>query len=483
MLIQKNRIIYVMGSIFFILFSIFTMIGGLCTGNIQLMCLAVFCIWIGTFLVSLSKEQRNFIFIFLLITFFIFLLSRVMVRWITLNSVYMPFNETTMVHIYTLLYISLAGLLVGSFGKIQIKNANNFLSMDFGNNIDLVLLRKIVAPITVMSGFAQLATTIERIFYYQVGMGGALRISFSSVLPSIVTRFSNIYILMMAIYLATFPSKKGCMKIFFQYLIINALKMIYGSRSDFMLGIMFLLLYFIIRERLENEEEDWIGKKEIGITLISIPLLIVLIVFVGSYRIGGKFQFTSFTRTLFDFFESQGTSIDVLGYAYEKADMLPKNHFLYLIDNTYTFFATNPISSFLFGTHNYPVNTVERALYGTSLDQTLYYIINPVSYLNGFGCGSSYVAETYLAFGYVGTFIFNIVFSYVLNKINDYSYQSFLKNVLLFVFLQSLFFIPRSGFDDFVGDFATVTHIFIMIGIWCMYNILINRKNKNLRSE
>ena len=128
------------------------------------------------------------------------------------------------------------------------------------------------------------------------------------------------------------------------------------------------------------------------------------------------------------------------------------------------------------------VNTVERAIYGTSLDQSLYYIINRVSYLNGNGCGSSYIAETYLAFGYLGTFLFNIILANVLNKIDVYGYSKFWKNVLVLIFILSLFFIPRSGFDDFVGEFASATHILVIMFVWLIYKDRLGKRGRERRS-
>lgn len=172
----------------------------------------------------------------------------------------------------------------------------------------------------------------------------------------------------------------------------------------------------------------------------------------------------------------------MLGYAYENAEKLTQPHFLYLFDDTYTFLTANPISRIFTDRHIYTVNTVERAIYGTSLDQSLYYIINKVSYLNGNGCGSSYIAETYLAFGYLGTFFFNVVLANVLNKIDRYAYNNFWKNVLLLIFLLSLFFIPRSGFDDFVGEFASATHILLIMCIWLIYKDQLAKQRMKRRS-
>ena len=473
-MIQRRRLPFAFAHVVLLIFSAFCVIYGLIYSDICILSLSAFLIWGAAVLGAFSKNDRNVVYIFFLATFFLFLLSRTMVRWISNGEVYTPFRTETMIHIYLLIVISLAGLIAGNYVNLGFGKKNEpSRTQYFLNTKNMEALRKVAAPLVLLTGVAQLVVVLERAAFYQVGFGGAMRVSFSSNLPSIVLRASYEYTLLFCIYLATMPKKKEATAYIFQYLAISAIKMVYGSRCDFILGLMFVLVYFIIRDRINERYQltdvKWVGKKEITITLVSIPVLVILLTFIGTYRVGGSFHFTTFSDVLLDFFEAQGTSINVLGYAYENADKLTQPHFLYLFDDTYTFLVANPISSIFTGKHVYLVNTVERALNGTSLDQSLYYIINRESYLNGNGCGSSYVAETYLAFGYVGSFLFNVVLANVLNKINGYGYSSLWKNVLLLIFVLSVFFIPRSGFDDFVGEFASVTHILVMAAVWFLY--------------
>ena len=480
--IQKQKMPVAFMSIVILMLSLFYCVIGLIHSDIGSLSISAFLMWTAAMLGAFSKSDWNIIYIFFLITFFLFLLSRTMVRWISYGEIYTPFRTETMMHIYLLIIVTLAGLIVGNYVEFSFGRKQRDENQYFFNTDKMDALQKVVAPLVAVTGLAQLLVVLERAAFYQVGFGGAMRVSFSSNLPIIVLRISYEYTLLFCIYLATLPKKKEAFWFILQYLALCAIKMVYGSRCDFILGLMFVLVYFVIRDRINNryklEDVKWIGRKEIIITVFSIPLLVILLTFIGVYRVGGTFKFTTFSNVLLDFFESQGTSINVLGYAYENANKLTQPHFLYLFDDTYTFLVANPISSLFTGKHVYLVNTVERALNGTSLDQSLYYIINSESYLRGNGCGSSYVAETYLAFGYVGSFLFNIVLANVMNKINGYGYSSLWKNVLLLIFVLSVFFIPRAGFDDFVGEFASVTHVLVILAVWMLYRNRLIRKSK-----
>ena len=106
-----------------------------------------------------------------------------------------------------------------------------------------------------------------------------MRVSFSSGLPSLLLSISYEYTLLFCIYLATMPKKREALGFIGQYLFIAAIKMVYGSRCDFILGLMFVLVYFVIRDRINEKynlaETQWFGKREKTITLVSIPVLII----------------------------------------------------------------------------------------------------------------------------------------------------------------------------------------------------------------
>lgn len=465
--------------------SIVMFIIGLSIQDIGFLSISAFCAWFSALFSETGKPDRNIIYIFFLFTFFIFLLSRIMVRWLQFGEIYEPFSKDVMVMVYSCIVISLFGLMVGSYDKRKFALGKRVLgpeeySEQPGFKGNIALIRQLSGIFAVVCGFAYMLTIIERIAFWRItGYGGDLRTSFTTTLPSLVVRASYVYILMFCIYLATMPAKRRCVLILFQYVLCSALKMFYGSRGDFILGLMFILVYFAIRDRLnikyELGETKWVGRSEKTFAIVSIPVLIVLVVFVGYYRTHRFFEFSGLLDTFLDFFESQGTSVNVIGYTDIYKNQFTQPKFLYLFDRTYEFLTTNPIASFITGRHSYAANTVERAKYGTSLGMTLYYNINSYSYLAGNGSGTSYVAEAWLGYGYLGLFIVNIFLSRVMIWLNNYSYSRLIPSTIALVYLQSLFFMPRGGFDAFVGDMVSVTHIFAVFVLWVLYKAIKNR--------
>lgn len=468
-------------SIVLCVLAIILFIVGLATQDIGILSLAAFGAWGMAFFSAMSEQESNYIYIFFLITFFIFLLSRVMVRWIESGELYKPFSTDVMTMIYTCYVVSLFGLLLGSKAKLRLGSKERGVRLfRSSTNLNMTLIRQISGIFAVIAGFANIVVVLERIAFWGItGSTGDLRVSFSTSLPGFVLRISYVYVIMLCIYLATMPEKRKCLWLILQHLICGALKMVYGSRSDFILGLMFVLVYFLLRDKINEkngiESGKWYGKKELVFTVVSIPLLIVLVVFIGYYRTSQGFHFSGFKDTLFSFFDSQGTTINVVGYTKVYEDGFTQPKFLYLFDRTYEFLTTNPISKIITRRNAYSSNTIERAKYGTSLGMTLYYQINPTSYLAGHGCGSSYLAEGWLGYGYIGLFIINFVLAQIIKKISEYDFSSFIPSVIILVYIQSLFAMPRAGFDTFVDDICSMTNIFGIFILWLVYKMIKQR--------
>ena len=470
-----SKFLYNYTSIVLAFFAVITFVEGVFFSDIGMLSLAAFMVWGSLFLRSIGMKQRNVILIFFLLSFFLFLLSRVLVRWILNQEVYQPFDPQTMVMMYCCLIVSLVGMWFGSSQKYHFKigriGYQDYSYETSTPKYDMHLIRSIAFVFTIVSGFATLLTVLEQVAFWDIsGAGGDLRVSFGSTLPGIVLRLSSVYVLMLCIYLATMPTKKATMIVFLQYLVCSALKMVYGSRSDFVLGLMFIVVYF-----KDSNESLWFGKKELLFTIISIPLLVVLVVFVGYYRVHTTFEFSGLYDTFLDFFESQGGSIDIIGYTKIYEDKL-NQPLLYMFDKSYEFIVTNPVSRIFTGQTAHAANTVERAIYGTSLGQSLYYHMNRASYLAGFGGGSSYVAEIWIGYGYIGLFVWNFILARVILKIKTYKFNRLIPSVVILVFIQSLFFMPRAGFDGFVGEFLSATHLFMVFAMWLIYKIIKSKR-------
>ena len=85
-MIQKRKMPVAFMHIVILIFSLFCCVSGLVHSSIGSLSVSAFLMWTAAMLGAFSKKDWNIIYIFFLFTFFLFLLSRTMVRWISYVS-------------------------------------------------------------------------------------------------------------------------------------------------------------------------------------------------------------------------------------------------------------------------------------------------------------------------------------------------------------------------------------------------------------
>lgn len=83
-----------------------------------------------------------------------------------------------------------------------------------------------------------------------------------------------------------------------------------GHRSNFIVGILWIIVYLVYREN--NSEEIWIEKKYLVAACLSFPLFIILLGVVGQLRVGLNVKNFNVFKIFIDFFYDQGVSINVI---------------------------------------------------------------------------------------------------------------------------------------------------------------------------
>ena len=114
----------------------------------------------------------------------------------------------------------------------------------------------------------------------------------------------------------------------------------------------------------------------------------------------------------------------------------------------------------------YSGQTVETALYGKDFGAALTYFVMPHNYLAGVGMGTSYIAELFHDFGYIGVVLINILYGCIFARGAKYLVKNpYIGALFLFMF-KNIFYAPRyQAFFFFTASF-TVTVFISLVTIW-----------------
>lgn len=268
---------------------------------------------------------------------------------------------------------------------------------------------------------------------------------FQSHLPGVFLSIAALMKYSLCIFLSTFPSKKRTYIALALYELSAIPQLIIGVRNPIMLNSIFILLYYVLREMLENRKK-WIGKAEKILMVIMIPVALIFMSAYAYIRSGIQMAQINIFKLFVDFFYGQGVTFNVLGIVYGHRMNLPMREGRnYTFGGIIDYIVHGRIGQALWGTEALPgINCLENGRLSNNLSHNFAYLYMKEQYLDGMGYGSSYILENFIDFGYIGVAIFNLVLGILL----VYMLRRFGKNTLVdtivLVSLTTIFFIPRA---------------------------------------
>ncbi len=399
-----------------------------------------------------SIYDNIFLFCFLL-CFFTFLLCGQ-----TINRVYQiygyNFSDNIELHTDLVLFISLIGVLVG---YLITKYTGKEKSISRGTNYNTVYcknIKKISKILFFCTYFFWILTLLDTVLFTMQYGYTAYYLSYSSRVPAIIRQIGYMAPMSFFIFLATMPSKKEAKLPIALYMAYSVISLGTGRRIHFMVALIFIFSYMMFRNKVEPEEIPWVTKKMIVKVLIAIPVLLMAMYMFeyirSEYSVGSATEYSP----LIGFFVRQGTSVNVIKYTELFSDRLNPNA-LYSFSNTIEWMQNGFLGK-LFGFDSmfeFGNQSVQTATAGTYLADFVSYNANPTSYSVGVGYGSCYIEELYVDFGYLGVFIGNIFYGFLLSKLSKTALIS--RNIWLtaigFFMVNELFKAPRATFDACFG--------------------------------
>jgi oligosaccharide repeat unit polymerase len=290
-------------------------------------------------------------------------------------------------------------------------------------------------------------------FYQKYGyLGFYLNYSdFLSMRPLFVRVFDSMfYLCTFFLLLSNRVDKRVKRLIFFFAVFCELIELISGDRGR-------VFSYFLVTMLLYNNK---IGKIRVILIAIIGFTIIISSQFVVSYRFNEKISFKPldvFTSFLYQ----QGVSQNVLGMVVENKGYLNN------VSDCGLEYLFAPVIDEMNQHLKYLPQSEERAYESYHLSQKLSFFMDSNRYLNGFGLGSSYLAELLLSGGFFGVFFGNVILVILLNRLFVLTSRSIFLGTMLFTFLPGLLLAPRASFIVF--PFQDI--IFILV-IWVINGYL-----------
>ena len=433
-------------------------------------------LWINAFLYSIDKlGKRSLLFVFL-IAFFVFLMGREIVEQFFGYKVE-QFEINVNTHAWKCLVLSLATLWFSYIvfekrnDKVdqisRIKETNSYIHEN-------LLIEKIAFYLFVVSWVFAVTSRIivgkyvSSTSYWDYYTGYSEYLS-GNIILYIISKLELVMPVALSLFMASIPSKKRFALPCIMYVFYLGLSILGGQRSTFMLGVMFLAFYFLFRQEI-NPEEGWFKRKHIFIGVLLLPVLAYLLTAWSYWRGGveaeGITVFNGFENFLYD----QGVSLNAVKNAYKFRAQIPRQ--VYSLE-----FLHSGIWARILGITVYHGNTIEHALYGGSLTHSLGYTVLGTTYLAGVGTGSSYIAEVFFDFGYIGVILGNIIYSIVLANANRIGRKNNTYTVALrFYVVNQILWAPRASFTGFIGTVFTPTTVAAFVAVFFLDKLFRRRQ-------
>ena len=464
---------------FIVILSIFIFISIMF--GVDISYLFVLSIWILSMYYSFKQVKNRLLLVGFLSTFFVFLLGGHFVFEYFNMKLNYYFSDKIYTQSNILMGISLIFVIMSHVVAEKIIEARRFRNEIFISEINSKS-QEIIKKLSKMLYF------ITYVFYIYIILHRTIFIIRTSYLNYYVDYNHDISFLTRSIaamtphffylFLSTLPRKKEVISVFVLQLIYGIVSLLTGRRTDFMLIIVFIIFYFVFRQYYKKDEESWISKKFVLVSLALSPLLLVFLFIFHFLRHDMNLANLSLKQVFLGFFQQQGFSSSVIRLGLYYKDQL-RDDVLYSFFGLVKFTRTNSIIRLFYRPEygfSYLKNSVDFALKGNSMSHILSYLAIP-TYLKGWAVGSSYIAELYQDFGYLGIVIGNSIYGSLM-AILSYSWMRVKKynvwiSAISFSLIDSFLKAPRWNFDIIFTEFLSLGRWSAFLGVFILYKIVL----------
>lgn len=457
---------------------------GVILGDINLLNYSVFLMWINNICYAIESFYNRIFFFAFQITFFTFLLGRTLSSLFLIRKDYYNFSNNILIHTEICLFIALISLYLGYifFSKVRFTKYKEPRVIDY-ESPKYLLTRQISKYLFWgMLPFSMLIIAEKAIFVSVMGYADYY-VEYTSKFPYFITKFGDICPVAFYIFLATMPSKKEIKLPMFFFFLRAVCLMFTGKRADFVVPLLLLLLYFARRNDIHSGGELWLTKKKISLVVICIPALLVILFSYNSARfnISDESSSASVLESILGFFDNTGFSVNVISFEKQYEDRIPDK--IYSFGDTTDYLRENVLTQLFFDLPVYKTQTAEKALHGNNFSQTVTYLRSPSYYLSGRGYGSSYIAEAYHDFGYLGIVLWSFIYSYMLAKVYSFYGKGIIYITMALQALHYILIAPRNMASAFISEYININTWIVIAVVMVMVHFILKTSRAGIESQ
>lgn len=446
--------------------------------NVNMIFVLVIFMWTMLMFYSMKKLYRRSSLFSFLGCFFLFYLGReVLMQYFYYRVV--KFSIETNRHFYTSLLISLISLGIGYvfFSVITNNKKEPIKEFQYKKYEKIIKILYYFLFIIAILSKSIVINYVMKYGYtgYYVGYDSYLR---SNLLLYLMAKVEQCFPIVFAVYLSLLPNKNSTKKILITYFLYLILTLGSGQRSLFILGILVICIYMTKRQVI-TPSRNWVTTKKIKKLLFILPILIILLNIYGYYRVGQKVENISIFKLFYNFIYDQGITGNIIKIGYELRSNFNKE-ILYTLN-----FLREGILGILLNTKFHFKDPLDFALNSGKYGNAISYFMLGEMYFEGYGMGSSYIAEFYQDYGYLGIFLGNIMYSYFLVKIDNIKNNKniILISIKLLLLFPILWSIRGSSSEIFIFLFSPITIMMVVFLKMLFYLVDKNLKYNLKRGE
>ena len=378
--------------------------------------LSITLLLIANVLLLLNDASTNAVFLAFQATFFLFLIAGPLFDAIDKIDFFRSFTNSVVSKTYICYWLAAFAMWcnclyrsIGSKEKVFGFGKRDAKSEKPSKPYNLETIRSISKVLYYIAILAYFATTADKILFRQVYSLQAYYASYdaSSNLPGVVVKISDCHLIALCLFLATKPTKKEARIPLIVFVIVSALTILYGVRHIIMLNLLFVVIYFVLRN---DDDEIWLHRKTIVLCVVLSPIIMMALQAFDVFRRSVAFNLLDIKELLSfslvrDFFVSQSVSSYILPNAMSHMYLLGDQPVPYTFGTLYTYLTQNMITRFFTGASAFSANSIESAMSSGNLGARLAYYMYRESFLTGTGMGGSFVADLYVDFSFPGVFI------------------------------------------------------------------------------